>query len=512
MCFIRKVEFSIYLFLVSQMLRVEDLHEAYNVASEEERIQMANLGAICWLSLKQELYDKWNASLSTDDNLKAEMWRAEGVKEGRQAMLDSLKTKLASAEFLADQIKSIEESRENERQRAEKRLEYETTLLTQEISKSEARFVEYRKTIENDIDKRIDESLVLRCKTITETKNQEIESLQHQLSMLQSQLLSVENARLVESQRHSQEIEKRLIDEVRLRVSEIEIAKEKEISSLHKQITSFQSQTTLLSMANESLSLMREKISNLETERYALQETLATLTVTKSSHQIGKDGETTVIGLIEKYILPEFLYSSVVDVSHLPHSADCHIHFMSPLGKKMKILVDSKKYKESVRTKEVVKLHNDVDADDEATAGIMISLDSVISSVKQFQVEKTPKGKFILYLSMSDIDEQYKGKTLCWATRIISTLASFTNNSKELDKISAFMKDLESSSKDVDATFKACQKATDLAKIAKENLTKRLIDFRIDDDVIIPTPDASIPPPKKQRKKATKSPSDHIVS
>jgi hypothetical protein len=108
------------------MLRVEDLHEAYATATTEERILMANLGAICYTSVKSSLYEHWTDS--TDDSAKSELWR----KEGGQAMFESLKAKLASVDTLKEQLLVSEASREAERHRAEDHLAYERDLRTEE--------------------------------------------------------------------------------------------------------------------------------------------------------------------------------------------------------------------------------------------------------------------------------------------------------------------------------------------------------------------------------------------
>jgi len=73
------------------VLKISDLHEAYRSASTEDAIIMANLGALCYLATKAELYEKWSAA---DDPAKAELLR----DEGRQTMLESVRARLAVAE------------------------------------------------------------------------------------------------------------------------------------------------------------------------------------------------------------------------------------------------------------------------------------------------------------------------------------------------------------------------------------------------------------------------------
>jgi hypothetical protein len=175
----------------------------------------------------------------------------------------------------------------------------------------------------------------------------------------------------------------------------------------------------------------------------------------------------------------------------------------------MKILIDAKKYTESVRVKEITKLHSDVDIDDDAMAGIMISTNSQISSVKQFQIEKTPKGKPILYLSVEGFDDELRGRTICWAIRVLSTLASYSDESDTniVGKIVEFFKELDLSVKEADSLVKSCQKSLDLATTMKKNLSKRIDDFRVDNLSTMPVPivETKVPVTRKAATGATKS-------
>lgn len=463
--------------------------------------------------MKTDLYTRWSASLSSEESTKADEWRAEGRQEGRQSMLESVKSRLAAADSLAEQLITLEAAREADRLRAEKRLETEIAVWSQELSNKEARFMEYRKSVEADIDKRLEEKLAVRLRVVTEEKEQEQISLIRQNAMLTSQLNAADSSRISESQRHAQEIatirssieqsvSQRLEDAMKVQISNLELVKEQEISQLRTQLASSASLGKLLESANESLQLMRGKIESLESSNGTLQTQLSHYTETKSSHAIGVEGEATVLELIENYVLPEFLYSSVVSTAGIPHSADHHVRLMSAFGKKVKILVDAKNYKDAVRKKEITKLHNDVDLDDEANGGILLSLNSPISTVKQFQIERTNKGKMILYLSMYNLTNENRGRVLCWGFSILSSLVSEQTPNDKMEKISYFLTELDLSSKDADQTFKNCEKAMESARTMKTNLAKRLCDFRIDDNESSPVP---TPIAKKTRAKRAKS-------
>ena len=203
---------------------------------------------------------------------------------------------------------------------------------------------------------------------------------------------------------------------------------------------------------------------------------------TKSSYALGKEGESLIYDIITDHVLPVFLYSSAKNMSGRAHVADIHLYLQSPVGKRMKILIDAKNYKEHVRGKEITKLNSDVDNDDEAIAGLMISTKSQISTVKQFQIEKTPKGKYILYLSVEKFDDELRGKAICWAVRILSTIASYSDDSDVniMDKIVDFYRELELSLKEADVLVKSCQKSYDHAVVMKKNLGSRLESFRVE--------------------------------
>ena len=483
----------------SQSIRMSSLHLAdldpvYRSVSHEEAIAIANLGAQIYMATKDKLLDIWSEQQTAGEGEKAEAWRQEGGK----AMLESLKSRLAAIDNLQGQLSDLEAARQNDRIRAEQRLLNETEHFQKELINIKQL---QSQTLENEfarrqadsvrlVEERKDlEAAALRLKIATLTEEAQTSSM---LESSRSKKLSATERELSEQIAKYEEFRSAFSKELAAHLEEakvvqalmIEKQNSEEISSLRLQLAELKSQGEMLALTEESRSLLAEKIVILEAETMEKQKKIEQLLIstTKSSHAIGKDGESLVLDVIRRYVLPMFLYSDAKDVHGIPHAADIHLSLQSPVGKQVKILIDAKKYKDAVRSTELRKLHSDVDRDDEATAGILISTNSVISSVKQFQIEKTPKGKYILYLSVDGFDDELRGQSICWAVRILSTLASYSDGVDDniMSKLADFFKEMDLSVKEADKLVTQCQKAVDLATTMKKNLSKRLEDFRVE--------------------------------
>lgn len=279
------------------------------------------------------------------------------------------------------------------------------------------------------------------------------------------------------------ETSRRVADALESKLKDAEITHLRELSSFRERLAYLDSKETTVSMLRETNTALQTTIGILESqvsEKEAQLKIIADSQKTKSSYAIGKQGEAVVMEMLHKYVIPSFLHSSAHDVTGKGHVADIHLFLQSPVGKMMKILVEAKQYSRSVKTKEIGKLHNDVDADDDALAGIMISTSSQIASVKQFQIEKTSKGKYVLYLSVDGFDDEFRGMIVCWAIRVLSTLATYSADSSDnlVGKVVDFFTELEKSIQEADLVVKNCQKATDSAITMKRSLSKRLDEFR----------------------------------
>lgn len=475
-------------------LNPKELDPVYQAVDHEEAIAIANLGAQVYVAMKDRLYETWSSSMTGDDAAKAELWR----QEGRQAMLESMKSKLVAAEKLQEQLTLIEVSREADHQRADQRLRYETDLLKKEITEIQQ---QHCQSLESEVGRRLADavrvaedrkdqeaaSLRLRIAALTEeSQNQAIldASREKKIGAIETEL-SIQLDRFDEIKRNAdKDLATRLEEAKAQQMMIVEIQKSAEISDLRQKIAVLHSKEELLVAKEESRKLLADKVQQLETEikEHSTLIKKYEAETTKSSYALGKEGEALIFDIITEYVLPAFLYSSAKDMSGLSHVADIHLFLQSPVGKLMKILIDAKKYKDAVRGKEITKLHSDVDSDDEAMAGIMISTSSPIASVKQFQIEKTPKGKYILYLSVEGFDDELRGKAICWAIRILSTLASYSDDTDVniVTKIADFFKELDLSLKEADGLLKSCLKSYNLATVMKKNLGQRLENFRVE--------------------------------
>jgi len=195
---------------------------------------------------------------------------------------------------------------------------------------------------------------------------------------------------------------------------------------------------------------------------------------------IGKEGEATVWEMLETVIVPEFPYAEIKNMSGVSHAADFHLWVMGASGKRMKFLIDSKKYKRAVNTDEVNKLSADVDGDNEAHGGLLVSLTSPICAMRQFQIRCTDKGKPILYLSFADMDSADHAKLMCWGIRSLLAAVHETGEetTMEIERIEELLTDICTSLKEVDGMVKTQQKLMDSMRGLKTTVLQRIADFR----------------------------------
>jgi hypothetical protein len=251
---------------------------------------------------------------------------------------------------------------------------------------------------------------------------------------------------------------------------------------LQQRLSVLESKEELLGFMKHQIELQGESLKTKEKELVVLQATVDQLKSTnKSSHAIGKVGEATVLSMLEEYIVPEFPFSRVEDKTGVSHAADFHVWLMPCPNKTVKILIDAKKYKTNVKMSEIQKLHSDVDADPEATAGLMISLDSGMCNFKQFEIGKSPKNKLIMYVSLENMEPIEQVNSLIRALRVLSSIAAVNDMEQQrsmLENIELFVSEIDKSVKEVDRCISSQQKAIDLMRGAKEKLYTRLETFR----------------------------------
>lgn len=261
---------------------------------------------------------------------------------------------------------------------------------------------------------------------------------------------------------------------------DFEIAKMAEISGLKERIATFEGKEGFFQIVSESQVFMKEKIATLEAQ---LAQQMAANT--KSSQAIGKQGETIVLDMLENTVCKVFPHSTVKDMTALPHAADFHLWIMTPLGKKLKILVDSKKYKRAVNSDEINKLYVDMDADEECQCGIMISIDSGICTKRQFCFSRTLKQKPVLFLSFQDMSPDTQKDILCWGIQVLSEFVLERNDAARqemLNKVDEFIDTLLVSVKDIDAVIRDQMKSVTAMKEVRSKILKSIAGFRGEED------------------------------
>jgi hypothetical protein len=316
-----------------------------------------------------------------------------------------------------------------------------------------------------------------------------VETLQSELTVANASLEQLHQSMDVEAVKRA----KALLATQR---SEFELEKMKEIAALKEQISEAALAKQMVAMLTETnrdlktqqetarvqqetiIAVLQDKIVTLEATNKELQPETA-----KASHIIGKEGEDEVESLIQTYVLPNFLLSDLLRQTGKGHAGDFHLSLQSPQGKRMRILVEAKKYAYSVDKSEITKFKRDCDnPDNHLDAGILLSLQTSISCYYQFQIEKTETGRHIMYLSMQDLPTEDRGRTLLWAVRVLSAIVSYADDPDKqkglLEKVMEFWKKMEISRSKCEDIIKACKKSLEVAESMRDEFVVSLDDFR----------------------------------
>jgi hypothetical protein len=316
-----------------------------------------------------------------------------------------------------------------------------------------------------------------------QTLERELRSqIQSELSVqLEAYKQNVESLnRSMDSLRSSQEaiIEKRLAGAVLEKTHALETAKLVENSALREELSTLRERCS----HSDDATSQNKKLTAL-IEGYVEQIRVLTTVVPKASHIIGKEGEDEVETLLQDYVLPNFLHSDLSRQTGKGHAGDFHVLLQSPQGKRMRILVEAKKYAYSVDKAEITKFKRDCDnPENHLDAGILLSLQTSISCYYQFQIEKTEAGKHILYLSMQDLPIEDRGRTLLWAVRVLSTIVSYTEDPEKqkglLEKVLDFWKKMETTRSMWEEAVKHAKKGVEIAEKGLHDTAASLDDFR----------------------------------
>ena len=296
------------------------------------------------------------------------------------------------------------------------------------------------------------------------------------LEELKGRLASAEDAslRLAAAEGTVSALRTSMEEEVTRRVGEAleGFRKDYELSAL-KEVAVLREQLAVAKMREELFVLLQEKVE-------ALQAQVAEQTASKSSHVIGKQGEATVWEMLETCVVPEFPYAEAKNMSGVSHAADFHLWVMRPDGKRMKVLLDAKKYKRAVNTEEINKLSADVDGDEEAHCGILISLTSPVCGMKQFQMRVTDKGKPVLYLSFMDLEKEYQSQLLCWGVRALMTTVREVGveRSLEAEQVDELLAEISGSVKEVDSMIRTHAKMIETLRTMKGTVLQKIAHFK----------------------------------
>jgi len=275
-------------------------------------------------------------------------------------------------------------------------------------------------------------------------------------------------------------VEERVHDRIGTLRAEYEMGHMREMLVLREKLATLEGKEKFVEMIVADNVMIQGRVRELERELEKFR-----TAATKSSHAIGKAGEAEVYDMLVNTVCPMFQFATVKDMSHVSHAADFHLTVMGEDGSKIKILVDSKKYNKPVTSAEIQKLHTDVDADDEARAGLLVSLQTHIQTAKSFQIRRTEKNRPVMYLTFQHTGEAYRGEILCWAVRVLQSIAIEKNISDQqhmIDKIELFLNSFNKEIKDMDMNIKALMKNVDAFKKVRNDIVHKITKFRANDD------------------------------
>ena len=261
-----------------------------------------------------------------------------------------------------------------------------------------------------------------------------------------------------------------------------EIEKLHAVAGLKEQLAAVTAQAEMVSFLKASHDSLLAKVATLEAANAELM-----VQKTKSSNAIGKAGEATVLEMLTTVIVPTFPFATVKDMTAVSHAADFHLWVMRETGKKVKILIDSKKYKKKIGICEVEKLYSDVDADDEAHGGMLLSLDSQICSMTQFQIARSPKQKPVMFISFHEITEDLRSAMLTWAVRsLVEVCGAYSSDGRDhmIEEIEEFLTEIDGSVKELDIVIRSMTKSMEGLKEARGGILRKLLTFRSGKDVL----------------------------
>ena len=287
------------------------------------------------------------------------------------------------------------------------------------------------------------------------------------------------------------EVTRRVEEVLAFHRKEFEAAKQKEIHGLETQIAEMRGAAKFASLLEESHASMKSELVRLSAEVTKYKEAAGT----KSSHALGKIGEATIFEMLNSYVLPQFAYSEVRDMTAIKHVGDFHLFVNGPDGKRVKIMIDAKKYSSPVQNGEVEKLYSDLDGDD-SEAGLMVSLDTPIYTKAQCQITKTKKGKPCMFISFEKLDDGIRQEVLCWAIRVLVSVVAARDKTRQdvmVADIQKFLGDLSAWLTELDTVVKSAKGLYDTLRDMKERLVIRMNSYRSSCGMDELTPEVALP-------------------
>jgi hypothetical protein len=251
----------------------------------------------------------------------------------------------------------------------------------------------------------------------------------------------------------------------------------KEIATLKEQIAHLRGRVADSESRDKYVAVMEDSYTSLKAKYEILEEK----TRVKSSTQIGKEGEAELLDMLETILSEEFDHGSVTNTAGKCHMGDFHLFVMGVKNRRVKIIIDSKKFTKHVPSSEIDKLHRDVDDDEEADAGLLISHTSNISTAKPFKIDRTKRNRPVLYISFYKLDEETKRKMLVWAVRTLQHIASektYEEQTRQIEKIEELLYDLSVSVEEFDSAIRKQKLASDAITFARNKLVSSITAFR----------------------------------
>jgi hypothetical protein len=122
-----------------------------------------------------------------------------------------------------------------------------------------------------------------------------------------------------------------------------------------------------------------------------------------------------------------------------------------------------------------------VDDDDEAQAGLLVSQESSISTMSQFEVSRTPKQKPVMFISFDGVSTEYRQDMLLWAVRALVEVCDARDDDDKdhmLKDIEEFLAEMDGSVKDIDGAMRTMTKSIEALKEARNGIVRKMVKFR----------------------------------